>query len=60
MLRSLVLLLDLLTNYHAVESLARDLLTLGVTNTAIAVLIAGCAMLRRWKPRRPIPAPSRA
>lgn len=37
MIRSLVLLLDLLTNYQTVEALARDVFTFGLVNTGVAV-----------------------
>jgi len=59
MIRALVLLLDLLTNYQAVESLARGISTLGLASTGIACLFGGFEIVRRRKFRRTIEAPSR-
>jgi hypothetical protein len=60
MIRSLVLLLDLLTNYQAVEALARCVFTFGMANTALACFLGSFEILRRIKVRRPAVAPSRA
>jgi hypothetical protein len=60
MIRSLVLLLDLLTDYQALEALARDVFTFGLVNTSIACILASFEIVRRLKLRRSIAAPSRA
>jgi hypothetical protein len=60
MIRSLVLLLDLLTNSQALEALARDVFTLGLVNTGIACIFAGFEIVRRLKLHRNTVAPSRA
>jgi hypothetical protein len=60
MIRSLVLLLDLLTNSQALEALAHDVFTFGLVNTSIACIFASFEIVRRLKLRRSIPAPSRA
>jgi hypothetical protein len=52
MIRSLLLFLDFLTNYQAVEVLARDVFTIGLANTALACLIGGFEIVRRLKLRR--------
>jgi hypothetical protein len=58
MIRALVLLLDLLTNYQAVESLAHDVFTLGLASTGIACLFGSFEIVRCLKLRTL--APSRA
>jgi hypothetical protein len=60
MMRSLVLLLDLLTNSQALEALARDIFTFGLANTGISCIFAGFAIVRRLKLRRNTAAPPRA
>jgi hypothetical protein len=60
MIQSLVLLVDLLTNYQAVESLARDVFSFGLANTAIAILFVGYEIIRRIKLHRNQAALSRA
>jgi hypothetical protein len=60
MIRSLVLLLDLLTNSQALEALARDVFTFGLVNTGIACVFASFEIVRRRKLRRSAVAPSRA
>ena len=60
MVRVLVLLLDLLTNYQAVESLARDVVTVGLASTGMACLFGSFEIVRRLKLRRPVVAPPRA
>lgn len=52
MIRSLVLLLDLLTNYQAVEALARDVFTFGLANTGVACIFVSFEIVRRVKLRR--------
>ena len=56
MIRALVLLLDLLTNYQVVESLARDVFTLGLASTGIACLLGSFEIVRRLKLRRATPS----
>jgi hypothetical protein len=51
-IRSLILLLDLLTNYQAVEALARDVFTFGLVNTGVACIFASFEIVRRLKLRR--------
>jgi hypothetical protein len=60
MIRSLVLLLDLLTDSQLLEALARDVFTFGLVNTGIACIFASFEIVRRSKFRRPTAAPSRA
>ncbi|HKV61482.1 MAG TPA: hypothetical protein VJO16_06190 [Candidatus Acidoferrum sp.] len=60
MIRSLVLLLDLLTNYQAMEALARDVFTFGMANTVLVCFLGCVEIVRRIKLRRPAVAPSRA
>jgi hypothetical protein len=60
MIRSLVLLLDLLTHYQAMEALARCVLTFGMVNTALACFLGCVEIIRRIKLRRPAVGPSRA
>ena len=60
MLRVLVVLLDLLTNYQAVESLARYVFTLGSASTGIVFLFGSFEIVRCLKLRRNIAMPSRA
>lgn len=57
MIRSLVLLLDLLTNYQAVECFARDVFTFGLANAAFVSLLGCVEILRRLKLRRNSAAP---
>lgn len=52
MIRSLVLLLDLLTNYQTVEALARDVFTFGLVNTGVACFFTSFEIVRRLKLRR--------
>jgi len=59
MIRCLVLLLDLLTNYPAFEAVARNVFSFGLANTAIGCLIGGIEIGRRTKLRRNTAAPSR-
>jgi hypothetical protein len=60
MIRSLVLLLDLLTNYQTVETLARCVFSFGVVNTALACFLGCVEIIRRIRLRRLAVAPSRA
>jgi hypothetical protein len=60
MIRALLLLLNLLTDYQALEALARDVFTFGLVNTGIACMLTGFAIVRRSKLRRSTTAPSRA
>jgi hypothetical protein len=60
MIRSLVLLLELLTSYQAVEALARCVFTFGMANTALACFLGSFEILHWIKVRRPAVAPSRA
>jgi len=60
MIRSLVLLLDLLTNYQAMEALARCVFTFGVVNTALTCFLGSVEILRRTRVRLPAAASSRA
>ena len=60
MIRAIVLLLDLLTNYQAVEALARDVFTLGLVNTGIACLVGGFEIISRLKLHRGTARPSRS
>jgi hypothetical protein len=60
MIRSLDLLLDLLTNSQALEALTRGVFTFGLVNTGIACIFAGFEIVRRLKLRRSTAAPSRA
>jgi hypothetical protein len=57
MIRSLDLLLDLLTNSQALEALARDVFTFGLVNTGIVFIFAGFEIVRRWKLSRSTAAP---
>ena len=57
MIRSLDLLLDLLTNSQALEALARDFFTFCLVNTGIACIFASFEIVRRWKLRRSTAAP---
>jgi hypothetical protein len=59
MIRCLVLLWDLLTNYQAWEAVVRNVFSLGLANTAICCLIGGIE-IGRTKLRRNTAAPSRA
>ena len=60
MVRALILLLDLLTNYQAVESLARDVFRLGLASTGIACLFGGFEIVSRLKLHRGNARPSRS
>jgi hypothetical protein len=60
MTRCLVWLLDLLTNYQALEAVVQSVLSFGLANAAIACLIGGFEIVRRTKLRRNTAAPSRA
>jgi hypothetical protein len=59
MIRSLDLLLDLLTNSQTLEALARDVFTFGLVNTGIACIFASFEIVRRLKLRRSTAAPWR-
>jgi hypothetical protein len=60
MIRCLVWLLDLLTNYQALEVVVRNVFSFGLANTAIGCLIGGVEIGRRTKLRRNTAAPSGA
>jgi hypothetical protein len=60
MIHTLVLLLNLLLNEQALATLARDVLTFGLTNVAIALFLASLVMLRRLHLGQRDVAPSRA
>jgi len=59
MIRPLVLLLDLLTNYQAVACFAHEVFTFGLANTAFVCLLGSGEIFRRIRLRRPAIAPSR-
>lgn len=52
MMRTLLLLLDLLTNYQAVAAFARDMLLFGMGNAGMAGLLGGVEAVRRLKLHR--------
>jgi hypothetical protein len=60
MIRFLLLLLDLLTNFQAVEALTRNVLTLGLANTAIACLLGSFEIVHRVRFRQNTSGPSQA
>ena len=59
MVRSLVLLLDLLTDYQDVEAIARNVFTFGLANTAMVCLICGFEIVRRMKAHETAASPPR-
>jgi hypothetical protein len=52
MIRALLLLLDLLTNYQAISAFARDLLLFGMGNAGMVGLLGSLEVVRRLKLRR--------
>ena len=52
MIRTFLLLLDLLTNYQAVAALVRDIFTFGMANAGVVVLLGSFEVVRRLKLRR--------
>jgi hypothetical protein len=52
MIRTFLLLLDLLTNYQAVAALVRDVFTFGIANAGMVCLLSSLEVVRRSKLRR--------
>jgi hypothetical protein len=60
MIHTLFALLDMLTDFQAMTALTRELLTFGLFNAGMALLLGSFEIVRRSKCRQTIAVPSRA